>query len=318
MTRPAPFRPPPLLGNRHLQTVLGSRLRLTRDPPAVTCLVPLPDGDRLALEVSTPAGWRTGDRVAVLVHGLCGSHRSIYMVRIAAKLVAAGVRVARVNLRGNGSGAGLARRPYHAGCSDDLQVALEAVHADAPASPVWLVGFSLGGNVALKLAGELGTGAPGWLAAVGAVCPPVDLVASWRRLCQPAGLPYQRLFVGWLRDEMRRRHAAMGELAPALPRRLGLFEFDDRYTAPRVGFPDAMTYYTRASALPLLARIAVPCRALVATDDPIVDPAWLERASLPAGTELMTSPRGGHLGFLGAPARWFMDEVVLSWVLAAR
>ena len=306
------FRPWPLLGNRHVQTLLGNRIQTAREPASATWLVPLSDGDQLAVEVSTPPGWRECGPVVVMVHGLCGSHRSVYMVRIAAKLSAAGARVARVNFRGNGSGAGLARRPYHAGCSDDLGAALEVVRAASPGSAPWLVGFSLGGNVALKLAGELGPAAGSRLAGVLAICPPVDLVASWRRMCLPAGLRYQRLFVGWLVEEMRRRHQATGEPLPELPAPLSIFEFDDRYTAPRVGFSGAMAYYTGASALPWVSRIAVPCRVLVAEDDPVIDPGWLDQVSLPRGARVLRSPAGGHLGFVGSPGVLFMDDVVLG------
>src|SRR5690554_3477872 len=97
-----PFRPLPLLSNPHLQTVLANGLSLAREPRSTTRVVSLPDGDRLAMEVSTPAAWRAGAPSAALVHGLCGSHRSTYMVRLAAKLLRRGVRVARINLRGNG------------------------------------------------------------------------------------------------------------------------------------------------------------------------------------------------------------------------
>lgn len=304
-----PFRPLPLLGNPHLQTLLANGVSLAREPASTTRLVELPDGDRLAVEVSTPVGWVDGPTVA-MVHGLCGSHRSTYMVRMAAKLVAAGLRVARINLRGKGSGQGLARRPYHAGCSEDLRAALLALGG----APPWLIGFSLGGNVSLKLAGELGPSGPGLLAGVGAVCPPVDLFASWRWLTRPEGRRWERMFVGWLLEEMRLRCARWGDPLPALPRRPGVFDIDDRYIAPSAGFAGALAYYAGASALPLLQRIEVPCRLLIAEDDPIVEAAWLTQATLPRDVQVVRTARGGHLGFLGSPGPRFMDEVVLGWV----
>src|SRR5690606_24190319 len=147
------FVPFPLLGNPHLQTILAARLPWAREPGSTTREVTLEDGDRLALEVTTPPGWRAGARTAVLVHGLGGSHQSAYMVRLASTLAARGGRAVRLNMRGCGSGAGLARKPYFGGCAADVAAALRLLRAEGPLD---LVGFSLGGNVVLKLAADLG------------------------------------------------------------------------------------------------------------------------------------------------------------------
>jgi uncharacterized protein len=146
------------------------------------------------------------------------------------------------------------------------------------------------------------------------VCPSVDLIASWRRLTRKGNLPYEKMFVDLLLEEMQRRHAASGEPVPELGVGLRLHEFDDRYTAPRVGHPDVMTYYARASALPLVHRIAVPCRVLLADDDPVVCTRWLDEGGPPPGAQVTRLPWGGHLGFLGLPGVRYMDEVVLGWV----
>lgn len=313
MTRSA-FRPVPLLGSPHVQTFVGNFFSLARAPRSELRLVSLPDGDRLALKVSTPPGWRDEDPTVVLVHGLCGSEHSTYMLRQASKLVARGVRAVRLNLRGNGSGEGLARRPYHGGCSDDVRAALEDLRAAWPRSPLSLVGFSLGGNIVLKMAGELGERGPELLAQVVAVCPSIDLFACWRRISQwPL---YERRFVNLLRAEMVRRHALTLEPYPTFTGSPTLFEFDDAYTAPRIGFAGARDYYDGASANRVIARIAVPCRVLYAEDDPIIEATCLRGAPFPPGSELVRSERGGHLGFVGLSrrgVRW-MDEVVLGWV----
>jgi predicted alpha/beta-fold hydrolase len=317
MTTPH-FRPVPLLSSPHLQTFVGNFFSLARAPASEPRLVALPDGDRLALQVSTPAGWREDGPTVVLVHGLCGSDSSTYMMRQATKLVRGGVRAVRLNLRGNGSGEGLARRPYHGGCSDDVRAALEDLRAAWPRSPMSLVGFSLGGNIVLKLAGELGAAGPDLLAQVVAVCPAIDLYACWRRIRQwPL---YERRFVNLLRAEMVRRHALTREPYPTFERPPSLFEFDDAYTAPRVGFAGARAYYDGSSAVRVIASIAVPCRVLYAEDDPIIDADVLRDAPFPPGSQLVRSARGGHLGFVGLSrrgVRW-MDEVVLGWVGPAK
>ena len=118
----------------------------------------------------------------LLLHGLCGCHHSPYMRRLAWKLLRHGLRAVRMNLRGCGSGRGLARYPYHSGRSADVLAGLDSLYQEAPASPVTLVGFSLGGNIVLKLAGELSVRVPENLQRVIAVCPPADLVACSRAL----------------------------------------------------------------------------------------------------------------------------------------
>src|SRR5262245_47146822 len=148
------FRPLPLLGNPHLQTLLANLVPAPCLPPAAERhVVELPDGDRLVLHDSTPAGWRPGDPVALLVHGLGGCHRSPYLVRSARRLVRHGWRAVRMDLRGCGHGFALARKLYNGGCSADIRAAADSLRGRAPGSPLALVGFSLGGNIVLNTAG---------------------------------------------------------------------------------------------------------------------------------------------------------------------
>jgi len=317
--RLAPFRPFPFLGRPHLQTILASQLHLPFGPPSRVEHVVVPGGDRVALEVSTPDGWRPDGPTALLVHGLCGSSRSPYLVRLARRLHRRGIRSVRMNLRGCGPGRGLAREPYHSGRSEDLHAVLTHLLAGAPGSGIAVAGFSLGGNIALKLAGELASEATASIACVVAVCPPVDLLASSRKLARSENRLYESLFVRDLRRDVLHRQRCFGDPAPALGRRMSLREFDDAYTAPRCGFADALDYYARASSAPLLPRIAVPTRILIAEDDPLIDAATLRDMPLPPHVHVEWSPHGGHLGFLGRPGgpggfRW-MDSLVLEWIL---
>ena len=93
----------PLLTDPHLQTIVAAKLTFALEPPSTTSLVALPDGDQIALEVSTPTGWQPNDPTVVMLHGLCGCHRSPYMQRLARKLLRCGMRAVRMNLRGCGS-----------------------------------------------------------------------------------------------------------------------------------------------------------------------------------------------------------------------
>jgi hypothetical protein len=316
-----PFRPFPLLGGRHAQTLIAATVWWPVGPPSETQLVELADGDRIALEVSTPSSWRPDGATVVLVHGLCGCHRSPYLVRMARRLHRRGLRAVRMNLRGCGTGRGLARQLYHSGRSDDVLAVLESLRRETPRSPTSLVGFSLGGNLALKLAGELADAAPQLLERVIAVCPPADLAACSRRLALPENRFYDRRFVALLRADVEERRRLFPDLPPIeLPPRLTLFEFDDLYTAPRCGFAGALDYYTRASSAPLVPRIAVPCTVLFAGDDPVIDPDVLDGLPLPENVRVVRAARGGHLGFLGAPWndggwRW-LDARLLEWLEA--
>ncbi len=310
------FHPHSWLRDGNLQTIAGSFAAHGRDL-ALRRAIPLPDGDQVVVHDDQPPGWRAGDRTALLVHGLCGSHRSGYLVRIAARLNRAGIRTFRLDMRGCGAGRALARHPYHSGRSDDLLAALVAIRSWCPASPSALVAFSLGANAALKLLGECGDRPPGGLDRAIAVCPPVDLAACVRSLQRYPARAYDRFFTGLLLSQVR-ASPTLGEHAMRIfahHRPTRLVEFDDAFTAPLCGFGDAATYYRRCSAAPLLTGIRIPTVILAAGDDPIVPIAPLRAAMRSAEVHLVDPMHGGHLGFLGqAGARW-MDELVVTTVV---
>ena len=317
-----PFRPIPFLANRHLQTIMASQVNLCREPPSTTVMVALDDGDRIALEVSRPQGWRPDHPTVVMVHGLCGCHGSPYMIRMARKLWQRGVRAVRMNMRGCGSGRGVARQPYHSGRSADVFAVLEHLYQSTPQSPTTLLGFSLGGNLVLKLAGELQAVALRYVQQVIAVCPPADLAACVRLLALPSNRLYERHFVQLLRDAVADRHRLYPDLPSVhLPSHLSLYTFDHVYTAPQCGFRDADDYYARCSAAPLVPHITVPCRILLAADDPFIDASVFQQTALPAHVQVTRTAQGGHLGFLGRPGmsggfRW-LDTLLLHWINTA-
>jgi predicted alpha/beta-fold hydrolase len=313
-----PFRPLPLLGNPHVQTVLGNLMSWTRDSHAATVrTIALGDGDALAVHDACPPPWQPHQPIAVLVHGLAGCHRSPYMRRVANRLTAAGARVARVDLRGAGAGVKLARRFYNAACSHDLRAVLAALHAEYPAAPLLLLGFSLGGNIVLKLAGEAADAAVPGLVAVAAVAPPIDLVRCSEMISR---LPfYDRFYVRQLIGQVQAHARHFSDVAPPVfPLRASLREFDDVYTAPRWGYAGALDYYRRASAKALMSRIQLPCLILTARDDPFIalEP-FLDMMPSPL-VQIEVAAHGGHLGFLGGDGqggvRWAETRVV-AWAL---
>lgn len=314
------FQPHPLLRGGHVQTLAGAYLPGPRFAyRARQHIVCLPDGDRIVLHDDMPEGWQACDRAALLIHGLGGSHLSTYMQRIAVKLQRCGVRSFRMDLRGCGAGMTLARFPYHSGRSEDAAAALAAIAALCPGSPVALVGFSLGGNIALKLLGEIADQPCGHLDRAVAVCPPADLTAAVEHISRRRNRLYERHFLRRLIAQVRQRRKLLPDLPgadwPKTPRRL--WEFDDVYTAPVSGFGGADEYYRRASSLRVCQNIRLPALVIASRDDPLVPVNSLEPLRDCPAVRLEIVASGGHLGFVGrrqgADRRW-LDWRIVEWV----
>ena len=317
-----PFEPPVWLRSAHAQTILGrywpssgARLESTAHE------VHLADGDRLLVLESDPPAGSSPRGTAVLVHGLAGCAEGAYMVRLGIRLVNRGIRVVRVNLRNAGLGFGLAKGVYHAGRSEDLRAVLAWLKDRDGFSPVALVGFSLGGNLVLKLAAEAADDPDGVeaLDCVLAANPPIDLAASCRRMSQPENRLYDRNFVKWLRRTVRLLHRRFPELGPTdVEDAKTVYAFDDRYTAPRNGFASADDYYERCSLGTALGRIAVPGLIVHAMDDPFVPHEPFEQAVRPPNLVLDLVQHGGHMGFLSrqpwqGDRRW-LDARLAGWL----
>ena len=254
------FEPHPLVKGPHAQTIVGryiggDRLLLPGTPHEVA----LPDGDRLLVLESLPSGWEPAMPAAVLVHGLAGCADANYVVRVSRLLLRRGIRVVRVNLRGSGAGFGLARQIYHAGRSDDLRQVIRWLHARAPGSPIALIGFSLGASLVLKAGIEAVDEPLEGVDCLLAANAPIDLVHCAGMMQRPENRLYDWNFVRWLRSMVDRLHRRFPELGRAnLEGVRTLYDFDDRYTAPRAGFASADDYYARCSVSGAFGRIELP------------------------------------------------------------
>jgi len=307
------------LGNPHVQTVLGNLLPgAAPRMPVRQRQVSLADGDRMVLHDSQPRSWQPGEPIVLLVHGLGGSHQSGTMVRLTGRLFPRGLRVVRLDLRGAGAGEALARRTYNGGCSGDVRAALELIHHEDPASPLLLAGFSLGGNIVLKLAGEAANRPVPGLQAVAAVAPPIDMERCSELLArQPF---YDSYFVRALLGQVRRQQRYFpDEPRVRFPTKMTLRLFDELYTAPRGGYRDALDYYRRAASLPLLDAIQLPTFLLTAADDPFVAVQPFRELPSVGRREVHIVEHGGHLGFLGwdgaGGIRW-AERRLADWLLA--
>ncbi|MBI3508431.1 MAG: alpha/beta fold hydrolase [Chlamydiia bacterium] len=320
MSQEIPFEPFPFLNDPHQQTFFNSFFNFLFEPASDQKVIPLPDGDRLSVHITTPRDWKPTDLTVVLLHGLCGSHKSPNLVRMARRLEPRNIRAVRINMRGCGTGRGLAKHVYHSGRSEDVFEVLKALKTEHPDSPIVLIGFSLGGNIVLKLAGELGVLARPFLDKVISVSPPVDLYSSIQMLGDPANSIYERYFYRLLRADVHYRHKKFKDLPPMrLPRNLKLYEFDQIYTAPVCGFRDAQDYYSKCSSAPLIPEIAIPCKILMAEDDPIIHAKSLDHYKLPSNVINFKTKKGGHMGYLGDPRgekgiHW-LDSLLIDWIV---
>lgn len=316
------FEPHPWLRCPHRQTIAGAYLPGARFRyRAAQHEIALEDGDRLVLHDDRPANWQPGQRIALLLHGLGGSHRSNHVSRVAGRLHQRGIRTARLDFRGSGAGWRLALKPGHAGRSEDAAAAVRFLAEHCPGSPVTLIGFSMGGNVALKLAGQVGEEKLGGLDSVLASCPPIDTRACADNMKRPERQWYTRSYLWNLMRQIRARRRFTPALA-ALdlrqpPRQID--EFDDRVTAPLSGYADVDDYYRHASAAPLLAEVALPTVIIAARDDPIVPHEVFEQTELSPAIRLLSTDHGGHLGYIAPPSldpdrRW-LDWRIVEFVL---
>jgi predicted alpha/beta-fold hydrolase len=304
--RAKPFRPHPLFQSGHAQTLVAyawpRRGRLRTLQTDEERLFEVEPGVRVLVRCRWHAE-RRAHPTLLLVHGLEGSSESIYMLSTALKAHRAGFNVLRLNIRTCGGTLHLTPTLYNSGMSPDLRALISELVERDELTDIFLSGFSLGGNMSLKLAGEYGADFPQALKGVATVSPSVELAASADRIEQRANWIYQRKFIRSLKRRMREAATLYPERydASELRRVRTLREFDERYTAPHGGFRDANDYYARSSALPLISRIRVPTLIIHAQDDPFIPFASLRHPSVAANPSiiLLAPAHGGHVGFVG-------------------
>jgi hypothetical protein len=308
----------PIVRNPHLLTIAGNFWRRQIDEirfPSTRKLYQV-DGQNTILvkEHQAPAVARGQ---IVFLHGLEGSDQAGYMQSFAQAALERGFGVHRKNMRSCGGTEELCQTMYHSGLTEDTRFIAQRL-LERFGSPIFVVGFSLGGNVALKLAGELGE--TDLLAGVCAVSTPIDLARCVRQLDKPGNFIYARRFLSRLQARVRRK----SQLSPdtysveGLDSVRGIWQFDDRFTAPLFGFGTAENYYRTQSCWNYLDRIRIPTLVIAAKDDPLVPFAMYEEhpafRSNPA-LHLMAPESGGHLGFLSKHRpRFWLDGVALDFL----
>ena len=300
-----PFVPPPKLRNAHAQTLAGTLIP-RRFKAVIENSAPRYFDTAPGVQVLAHCSWQK-DRARptlVILHGMEGSTESRYMLGTAEKALGAGFNAIRVNTRNCGGTEHLTATLYHAGLTDDLrQIIVELSERDG-LGELYIAGFSLGGNVVLKLAGEYGGAAPRQLKGVIAVSPSIDLNASADAIEMRSNIIYNLRFVWSLRTRMRRKARLFPERYDESRLRgvWSIRKFDDVYTAPHSGFGDVANYYARASSLQFINRIAVPTLIVHAKDDPFIPFESFRHPDIEANPNvaLLSPEQGGHVGFISA------------------
>jgi uncharacterized protein len=317
-SKPEAFAPRRFLRGGHLQTLAG--FFFSRKPNFAD-----PEERLIEVEPGIPilchCHWQPDRRNAftmLIVHGLEGSSESGYMIGLTEKGLAAGMNVVRVNQRNCGGTDHLAATLYNSSLSSDVATVARNVVEQDRVSRFALVGFSMGGNLVLKTAGEWGREAPPEFRAVAAVCPSMDLAASADALHLPSNRIYEQYFL----LKLRRRFRSKAKLFPDKfdPRRLrgirSLRDFDDKITAYYCGFDGAVDYYARAAASNVVDRIAVPGLILHAANDPFIRLTAETRKKILANPNLtfLESEDGGHCSFIadanGYDGHWAERQVI--------
>jgi len=301
-----PFRPHRIFAGAHAQTLAAyawprrKRLRATvvNDEQR---LFTVDDG----VQVLAQCRWqedRNEHGTVVIWHGMEGSTDSVYMWSTAHKAFRAGFNVIRVNYRSCGNTEHLTPTIYHGGMSTDLRVVIDELIHDG-LKRIYPIGFSLGGNLVLKLAGEYGGNAPAEVIATCVVSPSVDLGASSRLICQRSNWLYHRNFVRSMKTRIRKKNLLYPELydVTKLDQVKTILDFDELFTSRANGFADAEDYYSKASSVRVVDQIRIPTLIIHAEDDPFIPFEPLREGSFTQNPFLLMvkTKVGGHVAFVG-------------------
>jgi predicted alpha/beta-fold hydrolase len=315
-----PFEPNILLRSAHAMTIAAAfwPRRVTLPAPEDR-LFRVDPWSQLLGHCHWQAGRHTDAPVMVIVHGLEGSSDSGYVRGIGDRAFALGYHVVRMNQRNCGGTEALTPTLYNSGMSADYRAVFEELTNVDGFTQIFFAGYSMGGNLVAKMAGEFGAAAPAALRGVCSVCPAWDLAACANELERRDNYLYQNRFVSGLMSRYERKAKLFPDRFPPA-RGLGKIrtvrEFDDAITAPSSGFRDAEDYYERSSAKNVLGQLCVPVLLIVAEDDPFVPyVSFLAMgANRNAWIRFEAPLHGGHCAFIsrhrGMERFWAEQRVV--------
>ena len=315
------FEPHPLLKNGHAMTIAAALVpRKFKIQPAEARRFKVEEGSFLLGHCHWQPRKRRDAPVLVLVHGLEGSSDSNYMRGIAEKAFHRGFHVVRLNQRNCGGTEALTPTLYNSGMSGDYRAVFEEFSNGDGFEQIFLAGYSMGGNLVTKVAGEFGASVPKALRGVCAVCPALDLAACADALERTENYLYQRRFVSGLME----RYARKQKMFPDRYRLNGLGpvrtvrQFDDVITAPQFGYRDAQDYYEHVGAKRVAAQIRVPFLMITAQDDPFVPYASFVAAKISGNPAIrfIAPLHGVHCGFISkhfGPERFWAEQRLVDF-----
>ena len=319
-----PFVPHIRIRNGHAQTILSSFLK-RRTPLLQKLATPRHFETLPSTQVLGDCVWQEDKEnrpTLILLHGMEGSIDSGYMQGCAEQAIRAGFNVIRLNHRNCGGTEHLTPTLYHAGLTDDLRkIVTELIERDG-LQKIFIAGFSLGGNVVIKLAGEYGKNAPPQIKGFIGVSPSLDLVSCAAAIEMRSNFLYHSRFILSLKNRMRRKARLFPERYDISKLR-GVWtirKFDDVYTSRHAGFRDVEDYYERASAIRLIQNIAVPTLIIHAKDDPFIPFVSFESRELQENPNivLLATEHGGHVGFLSnskdAETRFWYEKKIVEFI----
>ena len=314
-----PFRPLPLLGGGHRQTLAGhfarSRLHWSRSTEDV--IVDAPDRVKLLLRVSWQGGPQHRKPALVLLHGLEGCDYSGYVLSAGELAYRAGYHVIRMNFRGCGDALRVCPMLYNAGVSRDLLAVMDWVSSQV--SKAFILGFSLGANLTLLSLARHGAAIPRQVVGAVAISPPLDLAAVADALDRPRNTMYRKYFLRRLRASYRRRQSLLPDLYEhgVEWECHNLWGYDELITARYAGYQGAADYYAQSSAGPVMVDIDRPTLILSARDDPIIPAESVTRWPVATQVRREIAYTGGHVGFVGdsrAPGLFWAAERAIDFL----
>lgn len=272
----------------------------------------------------TKCHWQPNPRnkpTVLLIHGLEGCTESHYMVGLAHKVWGKGWNCIRINQRNCGDSEHLTPTLYHNGLSQDYQQIIHEITEQDTCQQIWLIGYSMGGNLTLKLAGEIGSTVPA-LRGVAAVSPNIQPAACVQALQRPSNWIYHQHFLRNLKAKLRRKdrlYPGKWNLSQ-LPTIQTMWEFDNAYTAPDGGYRDAPDYYDKTAAENVIHSITIPTLIITAQDDPFIPYSMFDIQSLKENNciQLLGSKHGGHCGFFqkhhAGEDRFWAENRIVDWI----
>lgn len=309
------YNPPLLFKNGHFSTIYSGLIRKVDGVAQERERILLPDGDFLDLDWSFAN--RSTDKVVILLHGLEGNAQRAYIVGSAKQFNLNSIDVCAVNFRGCSGETNNTFRSYHSGATEDLIVVVHHILNTKKYNQIFIKGFSLGGNMALKFLGE-NNDIPNEIKATIAVSVPCNLHSSLKQLLQPKNYLYAKRFKSHLKQKLR-------EKQKLFPNKISdndiqnvktLKDFDDIYTSRAHGFKDAIDYYEKCSSLQFLENIKVPTLIINAGNDSFLGPECYpyKEAEKSNALYLETPTSGGHVGFYGSQNITYTEKRVIKFL----